>query len=587
MFTVGTMGDPSEPGPEPEPAKGNGVESIAKTTGLLTPGAGLIGYGIQLMGSSREIGAALIGTGIAWYLVFGALMVRERLRPPGVPAITTPPLAGASAVPGIAPPTAPAPLPLATTSPPREPRFLPHLPLNVTRSRVGLLAAWGGSIVAGAIMSTVLVVWVVPVIGDLVAARAASCQTSQAQGSVPAAQPTPAQRAQAAMFRGNPARTGEVYATDSRQGWRFQTGEPVWSSPAIVGDIVVFGSNDGCLYAVDRASGERRWGFKATSAANAAGEINPTPPAVSSSPAIADGLVVAGARFGSIFALNAESGESVWTLETGSKTWNYSSPTIADGVVYIGSSNGLLYAIDLKSVPAKTLWSFRAKAGIWSSAIVDGDVIYIGDDSGHISAIDRKSTELLWEFETNAAVVSSPLIVGDTLFAGSHDTCMYAIDTGSHRKRWSFPTGGEIQSSPAISGSSLFFGSKDGTVYALEVRNGDLLWSFKTDGAIWSSPAVSANTVYITSDDGYLYALDATTGVQQSRALVASDEARLRVRSSPYSMRSSPALAAGIAYVGSYDGAVYAVATNAGSAAAHAVSSAPAAATPVASACAS
>jgi outer membrane protein assembly factor BamB len=69
------------------------------------------------------------------------------------------------------------------------------------------------------------------------------------------------------MFRGNAAHSG-VYAASPGQAlaglqWRFMTDGDVVSSPTVVGETVFVGSGDGHLYAVDRATGTRKWAFDA------------------------------------------------------------------------------------------------------------------------------------------------------------------------------------------------------------------------------------------------------------------------------------------------------------------------------------
>src|SRR5438309_1152012 len=67
------------------------------------------------------------------------------------------------------------------------------------------------------------------------------------------------------MFRGNPSLTG--LASGSLENkltllWSFKTEKPVKSSPAIVGNRVYVGSDDGRLYAIDFAKGIKLWDFK-------------------------------------------------------------------------------------------------------------------------------------------------------------------------------------------------------------------------------------------------------------------------------------------------------------------------------------
>jgi len=45
---------------------------------------------------------------------------------------------------------------------------------------------------------------------------------------------------------------GYIYALDLEKGaelWRFEAGSPVKTSPAVAGDYVIFGADDGVLYA--------------------------------------------------------------------------------------------------------------------------------------------------------------------------------------------------------------------------------------------------------------------------------------------------------------------------------------------------
>jgi outer membrane protein assembly factor BamB/serine/threonine protein kinase len=94
-------------------------------------------------------------------------------------------------------------------------------------------------------------------------------------------------------------------------------------------------------------------------------------------------------------------------------------------------------------------------------------------------------------------------------------------------------------------GTTLFFGR--GRTTTLTPR------SFQTGGAIVSSPAVANGTVYVGSYDGSLYALDAQTGRKLWSFLTGSH------------IYSSPAVANGVVYVGSDDYSLYALDAKTGS----------------------
>lgn len=74
-----------------------------------------------------------------------------------------------------------------------------------------------------------------------------------------------------------------------------------------------------------------------------------------------------------------------------------------------------------------------------------------------------------------------------------------------------------------------------------------LEWTYETGGDHWSSPVVADGTVYIGSYDHHLYAIDAATGDLQWRYRTGDR------------IDGSPAVSDGIVYVGSHDRNIYAL----------------------------
>ena len=80
--------------------------------------------------------------------------------------------------------------------------------------------------------------------------------------------------------------------------------------------IVYVGSNDRNVYALEAATGKLVWKYA-------------TGDPVVSSPAVADGIVYIGSEDGKVYALGAATGKLVWKYATGGQVW--SSPAVADG----------------------------------------------------------------------------------------------------------------------------------------------------------------------------------------------------------------------------------------------------------------
>ena len=85
------------------------------------------------------------------------------------------------------------------------------------------------------------------------------------------------------------------------------------------------------LVTLDLGTREVRWRFR-------------TRGAVSSSPRLAGDLVLFGSEDGRVYAVQAATGELQWEVRTGGKVT--SSPAFALGTAFVGSHDGMLYAIE-------------------------------------------------------------------------------------------------------------------------------------------------------------------------------------------------------------------------------------------------
>ena len=170
-------------------------------------------------------------------------------------------------------------------------------------------------------------------------------------GLAPAALPGSAQdTGDVPMFRGNPARTGEMPGPGPEGEisvlwqWSGDEGDWVESSPAVVNGIVYVGvghttesvatntpdTYSGYVIALDATERMELWRF-------ATGSI------VRSSPAVIDGVVYVGSDDDNVYAIDAATGSERWRFATGS--YVRSSPAVVDGVAYVGSWDGNVYAL--------------------------------------------------------------------------------------------------------------------------------------------------------------------------------------------------------------------------------------------------
>jgi MYXO-CTERM domain-containing protein len=170
----------------------------------------------------------------------------------------------------------------------------------------------------------------------------------------------------------------------------------VVSSPAIANvpheggneDRVFVGSDGGYMYAFTAATGKLRWSQQVGGVIRSSPALAmiPNPPvACAPGPTLA---VIFGSENGNVYAMRATDGTPCWTFpSTGLKPF-WSSPVVSGQTVYIGSFDFNFYAIDINT--GTWQWSYPAldMVGSWlgSNPVVSGSTVYFGAGIGGSSA---------------------------------------------------------------------------------------------------------------------------------------------------------------------------------------------------------
>ena len=248
--------------------------------------------------------------------------------------------------------------------------------------------------------------------------------------------------------------------------------------------------------------------------------------------AVDQGLVFAATGFAQVVALTADGGQEVW--RTGVSGPMRAAPTAFDGRVFAVTKDNQLFALDAKT--GDVLWShtgFEETAGLIGSAspAVDGDIVVVPYSSGEIFALRVENGRQLWG-ENLAAIRRSdavsaladirgrPVIDRGRVFAISHSGRMVAIDLPTGRRLWEAPLGGVNQ--PWVAGDFVFVLTSDGTVAALTAGDGRIRWITpiglyknpeKRRGRInWSGPVLVGDRLIVSGSHGVALSLSPYTG---------------------------------------------------------------------------
>jgi eukaryotic-like serine/threonine-protein kinase len=281
-------------------------------------------------------------------------------------------------------------------------------------------------------------------------------------------------------------------------------------------DETVYMAYGPAVYAIIAESGEEDWRFPEQAVRNQ----NFYAP-----PAIADDMIVVDSYNGWVFALDLD-GKEQWSFKDPQGARFVAGATIGDTMVYAGSVFGTMYALDRDT--GVEVWHFESQRDIWSSPLLADGTLYFGTLDRHLYALDAETGELQWQFPSNdvtpeespiGPMVGTPTLIEDILYFGDFKNETHALSLTDRDLLWTYPTQNWIWGSLVYSEETqtLIGADLDGNVFALEAKTGDEVWKFSESlEPIVSTPVLDeydgTPAVYVTSGDSNLYILDLETG---------------------------------------------------------------------------
>ena len=124
------------------------------------------------------------------------------------------------------------------------------------------------------------------------------------------------------------------------------------------------------------------------------------------SPAVANGVVYIGCRDSNVYALDLATGEKKWTFNNNG-SWVLNSAAVYNGKVYFGTSDsGLFHELD--AATGAKLFTIDGKFPYYASPAIANGALFLGTFDGRLLAYDLKTHEPLWTFQTEASKKNAP-----------------------------------------------------------------------------------------------------------------------------------------------------------------------------------
>ncbi|MEJ2131126.1 MAG: outer membrane protein assembly factor BamB, partial [Gammaproteobacteria bacterium] len=299
-------------------------------------------------------------------------------------------------------------------------------------------------------------------------------------------------------------------------------------SPAVDGTHVFAADAFGVVEARDLQSGRRIWSTRVGRAAGR-GLLNfdlftgSDATFVTGGVAVGSGLVLLGTSQGQVVALDEANGEEVWRAHASSEV--VSAPVTNGDVVVAQSVDGQLRALDART--GELRWTYTVQVPILTlrgtaSPVIVQDVVLAGFSSGKIAALGAEQGELRWEtrvmlpqgrseLERIADVDTTPLVVGRQVFGASFQGRLKSIQLVDGAERWEQ----EVSTYRDLAQGY-------GQVYVVNEWDEILAYDVNTSNINWTqrglrlrrltSPATYGNYLVVADREGYLHALAQSDG---------------------------------------------------------------------------
>jgi outer membrane protein assembly factor BamB/predicted phosphodiesterase len=218
-----------------------------------------------------------------------------------------------------------------------------------------------------------------------------------------------------------------------------------------------------------------------------------------STPAVDGEMVFVGNQNGVMTCFTLGKGKPVWKFKTSGSI--FSSPAVANNKVVFGSGDGHVYCLDTKK--GKLIWKYKTEASVLGSPVINGDTVFIGGSDHSFLALNNKNGQLIWKFTGLAGpVVSTPLLYNDKIVFGAWDRHLYAVNRTNGILLWKWNNGSSVRNFspasciPVVADGVIYIMAPDRVVSAIEASTGKTLWRSK-DGGVRESIGISEDGKWI------------------------------------------------------------------------------------------
>ncbi len=284
---------------------------------------------------------------------------------------------------------------------------------------------------------------------------------------------------------------------------------------------VFVADRDGLVQAIDANTGNRIWSVE-------------TDLPLSGGPGSGDELVVVGTSDGEVIALNQDNGTELWRARVSSEI--LSVPAAAMGVVVVHTIDGKLFG--LNATDGKQLWLYSREVPVLtlrgsSSPVISGNMVYTGFAGGKLVALELSTGIMQWEISITAPsgrselermvdIDGDPFVNNGVIYVTTYQGDVAAVGEYTGTLMWRRKL--SSYNNVVADWRNLYVSDATGQVWGINPDDGAAMWKqSKLLNRQLSAPAVVDGYVVVGDFDGYLHWLSHSDGRMVARTRVGGE----------------------------------------------------------------
>ena len=269
---------------------------------------------------------------------------------------------------------------------------------------------------------------------------------------------------------------------------------------AVSGNALLFGTETGGMYAINRRTGSVLWSYRGVNS-------------VTGAPVVVGENVFFAQGNGTVTCLKVADGSRVWETVPAERENSMidSGLTAGNGMLFFARSDYKLYAVSQKD--GRTLWTYSGSSqGLRTAPAYSDGKVYLGEYDGIFSIIDAKTGKRIGGGGAGGAI-NSPVVSNGNVYFSSWDGSVQAVKINGIEPLWNAKIGDPVTTAPVTDGNLIVVGTGRGIAAGLNAKNGSIIWNFNTEGGeVAADPVIAGGIVYVAAGDGQVFAVDAATG---------------------------------------------------------------------------